>query len=135
MTTISSLPEEQVSNYLDGMGLLSPISGQAVTVQLFEFSEPKSQKTPVVCIRPAGAGAGGDDDIRYIPIKIFLVSEANPKMIDYRIRAEEMLKATLTTSRYEDIISMQSSGAVDGPYRTSSDRLVFEISVNVLFSN
>lgn len=135
MTTISKLPEEQVSNYLNDMGLLSPISGLNIAVQLFEFSEPKDPKTPVVCIRPSGVGVGGDNDIRYIPINIFLVSSAQPKMIDYRLRAEEILNATLTTGRYEDIISMQSSGAVSGPYRTSSDRLVFEISVNVLFSN
>lgn len=134
MITISKIPEEQLSNYLDDAGLLSPVSGSAISVQLFEYTEPKSSSTPVVCIRSRGGGSG-DNDVRDVPITIFLISPVVAKVVDYRIRAEEILNATLTTGAYEDIISMQSVGGILGPFRTKSDRLVFEIPLTVLFSN
>lgn len=135
MATLESLPEEQVKDYLSSKGLLGDISGAPVKVQLFEFREPKSSSDRVICVKNRGSIGSSDDMVRRIGIVILVVSAVGDQIKECRLRAEDILKSTLTTTGYNSIISMQSVGGVLGPYRTASDRVTFEIPLTVIFSN
>lgn len=124
------LPEYQVKEKLNSLGLLT-----GYTVQLSEYVEPATATEKVVLIKIDG-GVGTNTDVYQSPTMFITVfGEVNGSLTAHRLVAENIRKALITESLYNDVCGAQSVTNVIGPYRTDSGRPVFEVDFTLVFGD
>jgi len=124
------LPEYQVKEKLVSLGLLT-----GYTVQLSEYVEPLTASDKVVLIKIDG-GADANTDVYQSPTMFIAVfGEVNGSLTAHRLVAENIRKALITESLYNDVCGAQSVTNVIGPYRTDSGRPVFEVDFTLIFGD
>ena len=124
------LPEYQVKEKLNSLGLLT-----GYAVQLSEYVEPLTASDKVVLIKVDG-GVGANTDVYQSPTMFIAVfGEVNGSLTAHRLVAENIRKALITESLYNDVIGAQSVTNVIGPYRTDSGRPVFEVDFTLVFGD
>lgn len=124
------LPEYQVKEKLALLGLLTGYS-----VQLSEYVEPVTASDKVVLIRIDG-GVDANTDVYQSPTMFIAVfGEVNGSLTAHRLVAENIRKALITESLYNDVCGAQSVTNVIGPYRTDSGRPVFEVDFTLIFGD
>lgn len=124
------LPEYQVKEKLNSLGLLT-----GYTVQLSEYVEPVTAIDKVVLIKIDG-GADANTDVYQSPTMFIAVfGEVNGSLTAHRLVAENIRKALITESLYNDVCGAQSVTNVIGPYRTDSGRPVFEVNFTLVFGD
>lgn len=124
------LPEYQVKEKLGSLGLLT-----GYTVQLSEYVEPATASDKVVLIKVDG-GVGANTDVYQAPTMFIAVfGEVNGSLTAHRLVAENIRKALITESLYNDVCGAQSVTNVIGPYRIDSGRPVFEVDFTLVFGD
>ena len=124
------LPEYQVKEKLALLGLLT-----GYTIQLSEYVEPATASDKVVLIKVDG-GVGANTDVYQAPTMLIAVfGEVNGSLTAHRLVAENIRKALITESLYNDVCGAQSVTNVIGPYRTDSGRPVFEVDFTLVFGD
>ena len=124
------LPEYQVKERL---ALLSLLTGY--TVQLSEYVEPATASDKVVLIKIDG-GVDANTDVYQSPTMFIAVfGEVNGSLTAHRLVAENIRKALITESLYNDVCGAQSVTSVIGPYRTDTGRPVFEVDFTLVFGD
>ena len=124
------LPECQVREKLASLGLLT-----GYTVQLSEYVEPVTASDKVVLIKVDG-GVGANSDVYQAPTMFIAVfGEVNGSLTAHRLVAENIRKALITESLYNDVCGAQSVTNVIGPYRTDTGRPVFEVNFTLVFGD
>lgn len=124
------LPEYQVKEKLNSLGLLT-----GYTVQLSEYVEPATASDKVVLIKIDG-GVDQNTDVYQSPTMfVAIFGEVNGSLTAHRIVAENIRKALITESLYNDVCGAQSVTNVIGPYRTDSGRPVFEVNFTLVFGD
>ena len=128
--TKTDLPEYQVKERLALLGLLT-----GYTVQLSEYVEPATASDKVVLIKVDG-GVGANTDVYQSPTMFIAVfGEVNGSLTAHRLVAENIRKALITESLYNDVCGAQSVTNVIGPYRTDTGRPVFEVDFTLVFGD
>lgn len=124
------LPEYQVKEKLALLGLLT-----GYTVQLSEYVEPATASDKVVLIKIDG-GVDANTDVYQSPTMFVAVfGEMNGSLTAHRLVAENIRKALITESLYNDVCGAQSVTNVIGPYRTDTGRPVFEVDFTLVFGD
>ena len=124
------LPEYQVKEKLASLGLLT-----GYTVQLSEYVEPATATEKVVLIKIDG-GVDANTDVYQSPTMFVAVfGEVSGSLTAHRLVAENIRKALITESLYNDVIGAQSVTNVIGPYRTDTGRPVFEVNFTLVFGD
>ena len=124
------LPEYQVKEKLNSLGLLT-----GYTVQLSEYVEPLTASDKVVLIKIDG-GVDANTDVYQAPTMFIAVfGEVNGSLTAHRLVAENIRKALITESLYNDVCGAQSVTNVIGPYRTDTGRPVFEVDFTLVFGD
>ena len=124
------LPEYQVKEKLVSLGLLT-----GYTVQLSEYVEPATANDKVVLIKIDG-GVDANTDVYQSPTMFIAVfGEVNGSLTAHRLVAENIRKALITESLYNDVCGAQSVTNVIGPYRTDTGRPVFEVNFTLVFGD
>lgn len=124
------LPEYQVKERLALLGLLT-----GYTVQLSEYVEPLTASDKVVLIKIDG-GVDANTDVYQSPTMFIAVfGEVNDSLTEHRLVAENIRKALITESLYNDVCGAQSVTNVIGPYRTDTGRPVFEVNFTLVFGD
>ena len=124
------LPEYQVREKLALLGLLT-----GYAVQLSEYVEPVTANDKVVLIKVDG-GVGANTDVYQSPTMFIAVfGEVNGSLTAHRLVAENIRKALITESLYNDVCGAQSVTNVIGPYRTDTGRPVFEVNFTLVFGD
>lgn len=124
------LPEYQVKERLALLGLLT-----GYTVQLSEYVEPATATEKVVLIKIDG-GVDANTDVYQSPTMFIAVfGEVNGSLTAHRLVAENIRKALITESLYNDVCGAQSVTNVIGPYRTDTGRPVFEVNFTLVFGD
>ena len=124
------LPEYQVKEKLALLGLLT-----GYTVQLSEYVELATASVKVVLIKIDG-GVDTNTDVYQAPTMFVAVfGEVNGSLTAHRLVAENIRKALITESLYNDVCGAQSVTNVIGPYRTDSGRPVFEVDFTLVFGD
>ena len=124
------LPEYQAREKLASLGLLT-----GYTVQLSEYVEPVTASDKVVLIKVDG-GVGANSDVYQAPTMFIAVfGEVNGSLTAHRLVAENIRKALITESLYNDVCGAQSVTNVIGPYRTDTGRPVFEVNFTLVFGD
>lgn len=124
------LPEYQVKERLALLGLLT-----GYTVQLSEYVEPATATEKVVLIKIDG-GVDANTDVYQSPTMFVAVfGEVNGSLTAHRLVAENIRKALITESLYNDVCGAQSVTNVIGPYRTDTGRPVFEVDFTLVFGD
>lgn len=124
------LPEYQVKEKLASLGLLT-----GYTVQLSEYVEPATASEKVVLIRIDGSVQSMTETYQAPTMFIAVFGEVNGSLTAHRLVAENIRKALITESLYNDICGAQSVTNVIGPYRTDSGRPVFEVNFTLVFGD
>ena len=128
--TKTDLPEYQVKERLALLGLLT-----GYTVQLSEYVEPATASDKVVLIKIDG-GVDANTDVYQSPTMFIAVfGEVNGSLTAHRLVAENIRKALITESLYNDVCGAQSVTNVIGPYRTDTGRPVFEVDFTLVFGD
>ena len=123
-------PEYQVKEKLALLGLLT-----GYTVQLSEYVEPVAASDKVVLIKVDG-GVDANTDVYQSPTMFIAVfGEVNGSLTAHRLAAENIRKALITESLYNDVCGAQSVTNVVGPYRTDTGRPVFEVNFTLVFGD
>ena len=123
-------PEYQVKEKLASLVLLT-----GYTVQLSEYVEPVTASDKVVLIKVDG-GVGANTDVYQSPTMFVAVfGEVNGSLTAHRLVAENIRKALITESLYNDVCGAQSVTNVIGPYRTDTGRPVFEVDFTLVFGD
>ena len=124
------LPEYQVKEKLALLGLLT-----GYTVQLSEYVEPLTASDKAVLIKVDG-GVGTNTDVYQSPTMFIAVfGEVNGSLTAHRLVAENIRKALIAESLYNDVCGAQSVTNVIGPYRTDTGRPVFEVNFTLVFGD
>ena len=124
------LPEYQVREKLASLGLLT-----GYTIQLSEYVEPLTASDKVVLIKIDG-GVDANTDVYQSPTMLIAVfGEVNGSLTAHRLVAENIRKALITESLYNDVCGAQSVTNVIGPYRTDTGRPVFEVNFTLVFGD
>ena len=124
------LPEYQVKEKLNSLGLLT-----GYAVQLSEYVEPLTASDKVVLIKVDG-GVGANTDVYQSPTMFIAVfGEVNGSLTAHRLVAENIRKALITESLYNDVCGAQSVTNVIGPYRTDPGRPDFEVDFTLFFGD
>lgn len=124
------LPEYQVKERLASLGLLN-----GYTVQLSEYVEPATAPEKVVLIRIDGSVQPMTETYQAPTMFIAVFGEVNGSLTAHRLVAENIRKALMTESLYNDVIGAQSVTNVIGPYRTDTGRPVFEVNFTLVFGD
>ena len=124
------LPEYQVKEKLASLGLLT-----GYTVQLSEYVEPATASEKVVLIRIDGSVQPMTETYQAPTMFIAVFGELNGSLTAHRLVAENIRKALITESLYNDGCGAQSVTNVIGPYRTDSGRPVFEVNFTLVFGD
>lgn len=124
------LPEYQVKERLASLGLLA-----GYTVQLSEYVEPATASEKVVLIRIDGSVQPMTETYQAPTMFIAVFGEVNGSLTAHRIVAENIRKALITESLYNDVCGAQSVTNVIGPYRTDTGRPVFEVNFTLVFGD
>lgn len=124
------LPEYQVKEKLNALGLLT-----GYTVQLSEYVEPATASEKVVLIKVDGGVAANTDVYQSPTMFIAVFGEVNGSLTAHRLVAENIRKALITESLYNDVCGAQSVTNVIGPYRTDTGRPVFEVNFTLVFGD
>ena len=124
------LPEYQVREKLASLGLLT-----GYTIQLSEYVEPVTASGRVVLIKIDG-GVDANTDVYQSPTMFIAVfGEINGSLTVHRLVTENIRKALITESLYNDVCGAQSVTNVIGPYRTDTGRPVFEVNFTLVFGD
>lgn len=124
------LPEYQVREKLASLGLLT-----GYTIRLSEYVEPLTASDKVVLIKIDG-GVDANTDVYQSPTMFIAVfGEVNGSLTAHRLVAENIRKALITESLYNDVCGAQSVTNVIGPYRTDTGRPVFEVNFTLVFGD
>lgn len=124
------LPEYQVKEKLNSLGLLT-----GYTVQLSEYVEPATESDKVVLIKIDGGVTANTDVYQSPTMFIAVFGEVNGSLTAHRLVAENIRRALITESLYNDVCGAQSVTNVIGPYRTDSGRPVFEVNFTLVFGD
>ena len=124
------LPEYQVKERLTSLGLLT-----GYTAQLSEYVEPATAPEKVVLIRIDGSVQPMTETYQAPTMFIAVFGEVNGSLTAHRLVAENIRKALITESLYNDVIGAQSVTNVIGPYRTDTGRPVFEVNFTLVFGD
>lgn len=124
------LPEYQVKEKLNSLGLLT-----GYTVQLSEYVEPATASDRVVLIKIDGGVAANTDVYQSPTMFIAVFGEVNGSLTAHRLVAENIRRALITESLYNDVCGAQSVTNVIGPYRTDTGRPVFEVNFTLVFGD
>lgn len=124
------LPEYQVKEKLNSLGLLT-----GYTVQLSEYVEPATASENVVLIRIDGSVQPMTETYQAPTMFIAIFGEVNGSLTAHRLVTENIRKALITESLYNDVCGAQSVTNVIGPYRTDSGRPVFEVNFTLVFGD
>ena len=125
------LPEYQVKEKLSALGLLT-----GYTVQLSEYLEPSVAGTCVILIKIDGSVQPMTETYQAPTMFVAVFGEVNSaRVTDHRLVAENIRKALITESLYNDVCGAQSVTNVVGPYRTDSGRPVFEVNFTLVFGD
>ena len=115
---------------LASLGLLT-----GYTVQLSEYVEQATATEKVVLIKIDG-GVGANTDVYQSPTMFIAVfGEVNGSLTAHRLVAENIRRALITESLYNDVCGAQSVTNVIGPYRTDTGRPVFEVDFTLVFGD
>jgi len=128
--TKTDLPEYQVKERLALLGLLT-----GYTVQLSEYVEPATASDKIVLIKVDGSKDANTDVYQSPTMFIAVFGEVNGSLTTHRLVAENIRKALITESLYNDVCGAQSVTNVIGPYRTDSGRPVFEVDFTLVFGD
>ena len=124
------LPEYQVREKLASLGLLT-----GYTIQLSEYVEPLTASDKVVLIKIDG-GVDANTDVYQSPTMFIAVfGEVNGSLTNHRLVTENIRKALIAESLYNDVCGAQSVTNVIGPYRTDTGRPVFEVNFTLVFGD
>lgn len=124
------LPEYQVAEKLESLGLLD-----GYTVRLSEYVEPATAIDKVVLIKIDG-GVDANTDVYQSPTMFIAVfGEVSGSLTAHRLVTENIRKALITESLYNDVCGAQSVTNVIGPYRTDTGRPVFEVDFTLVFGD
>lgn len=124
------LPEYQVREKLASLGLLT-----GYTVQLSEYVEPVTASDKVVLIKVDGSVQPITETYQSPTMFIAVFGEVNGSLTAHRLVAENIRKALITESLYNDVCGAQSVTNVIGPYRTDTGRPVFEVNFTLVFGD
>ena len=124
------LPEYQVKAKLNFLGMLD-----GYTVQLSEYVEPVTANDKVVLIKVDGSVQPITETYQAPTMFIAVFGEVNGSLTAHRLVAENIRKALITESLYNDVCGAQSVTNVIGPYRTDSGRPVFEVDFTLVFGD
>lgn len=124
------LPEYQVKERLASLGLLA-----GYTAQLSEYVEPATAPEKVVLIRIDGSVQPMTETYQSPTMFIAVFGEVNGSLTAHRLVAENIRKALITESLYNDVVGAQSVTNVIGPYRTDTGRPVFEVNFTLIFGD
>ena len=124
------LPEYQVKEKLTSLGLLT-----GYTVQLSEYVEPATASEKSVLIKVDGSVQPMTETYQAPTMFIAVFGEVNGSLTAHRLVAENIRKALITESLYNDVCGAQSVTNVIGPYRTDSGRPVFEVDFTLVFGD
>lgn len=124
------LPEYQVKEKLNSLGLLT-----GYTLQLSEYVEPATATEKVVLIRIDGSVQPMTETYQAPTMFIAVFGEVNGSLTAHRLVAENIRKALITESLYNDVCGAQSVTNVIGPYRTDTGRPVFEVDFTLVFGD
>ena len=123
-------PEYQVKEKLASLSLLT-----GYTVQLSEYVEPATATEKVVLIRIDGSVQPMTETYQSPTMFIAVFGEVNGSLTAHRLVAENIRKALITESLYNDVCGAQSVTNVIGPYRTDTGRPVFEVNFTLVFGD
>lgn len=124
-------PEYQIKERLLSLGLLT-----GYTAQLMEYLEPSVAGECVILIRVDGSVQPQTETYQAPTMFIAVFGEVNSaRLSDHRIAAENIRKALLTETLYNDVVGATSVTNVIGPYRTDSGRPVFEVNFTLVFGD
>lgn len=124
------LPEYQVREKLASLGLLT-----GYTVQLSEYVEPSTSTENIVLIRIDGSVQPMTETYQAPTMFIAVFGDVNGSLTNHRLVAENIRKALITESLYNDVCGAQSVTNVIGPYRTDTGRPVFEVNFTLVFGD
>jgi len=124
------LPEYQVKEKLNSLGLLT-----GYTLQLSEYVEPATATEKVVLIRIDGSVQPMTETYQAPTMFIAVFGDVNGSLTAHRLVAENIRKALITESLYNDVCGAQSVTNVIGPYRTDTGRPVFEVNFTLVFGD
>ena len=124
------LPEYQVKERLAYLGLLT-----GYAVQLSEYVEPATASEKSVLIKVDGSVQPMTETYQAPTMFIAVFGEVNGSLTAHRLVAENIRKALITESLYNDVCGAQSVTNVIGPYRTDSGRPVFEVDFTLVFGD
>ena len=124
------LPEYQVKEKLNSLGLLT-----GYTLQLSEYVEPATATEKVVLIRIDGSVQPMTETYQAPTMFIAVFGDVNGSLTAHRLVAENIRKALITESLYNDVCGAQSVTNVIGPYRTDTGRPVFEVDFTLVFGD
>ena len=124
------LPEYQVKEKLALLGLLT-----GYAVQLSEYAEPKVATEKVILIKIDGSVQPMTETYQAPTMFIAVFGEVNGSLTAHRLVAENIRKALITESLYNDVCGAQSVTNVIGPYRTDTGRPVFEVNFTLVFGD
>lgn len=128
--TKTDLPEYQVKEKLASLGLLT-----GYTVQLSEYVEPFTASDKVVLIKVDGSVQPITETYQAPTMFIAVFGEVNGSLTNHRLVTENIRKALITESLYNDVCGAQSVTNVIGPYRTDTGRPVFEVNFTLVFGD
>ena len=124
------LPEYQVKEKLASLSLLT-----GYTVQLSEYVEPATASEKAVLIKVDGSVQPMTETYQAPTMFIAVFGEVNGSLTAHRLVAENIRKALITESLYNDVCGAQSVTNVIGPYRTDTGRPVFEVNFTLVFGD
>lgn len=124
------LPEYQVKERLASLGLLN-----GYTVQLSEYVDPATASENVVLIRLDGSAPPMTDTYQSPTAFIAVFGEVNGSLTAHRLVAENIRKALITESLYNDVVGATNVTSVSPPYRTDTGRPVFEVNFTLVFGD
>lgn len=128
--TKTDLPEYQVKAKLESLGLLT-----GYTIQLSEYIEPVVATDKVILIKVDGSVQPMTETYQAPTMLIAVFGEVNGSLTAHRLVAENIRKALITESLYNDVCGAQSVTNVIGPYRTDTGRPVFEVDFTLVFGD
>lgn len=123
-------PEYQVKEKLASLGLLT-----GYTVQLSEYVDTATATEKVVLIKVDGSVDPMTETYQAPTMFIAVFGEVNGSLTAHRLVAENIRKALITESLYNDVCGAQSVTNVIGPYRTDTGRPVFEVNFTLVFGD
>lgn len=128
--TKTDLPEYQVKAKLESLGLLT-----GYTIQLSEYIEPVVATDKVILIKVDGSVQPMTETYQAPTMFIAVFGEVNGSLTAHRLVAENIRKALINESLYNDVCGAQSVTNVIGPYRTDTGRPVFEVNFTLVFGD